>query len=632
MAWHLAYPNVFAYEGEIYMITDGWSNLNLYKATEFPLKWKLLKNLHDTHYIDPTIVEYEGVWWMFVNVEQENFFHLHILFSDSPLGPWSDHPNNCVIKSYNVTTEQPSDHTCHGGFRVKTHHKTGPLRRGQVGIRSGGRAFVHKGRLYRMVQHSRKVYGDDLDMYEVIHISKTKPVQEVLVPQFNANYRKPENIGKWNAGRYHHIDMHQVRDNSGAPMWVAFVDGNPDDNKPSMDESSEQKAWYNQHCTGDARAQTMERARLRDVTVSGAGIGAGSGGDKVLVPTVPAATYGADADLALVRDQRRVHVTSEGNARPWEKSPWAEEEYAALDDPTVPPVYAGFKANSLCFVHAASSSHYHESLAFIRSVRQQYPCHPLYVYDLGFTATEIKVIQMYGNVHILPLNISRPFFEFKACVFKAPMLQDFMRRYDRGEHSCKLAYYGDAHTLMVYKFNKAAYSELRANGIVAEVPTRYAQFQYTHPDMFPWFGYDREEEVRQWRGRNGFTQVQAGLLLFDVTNMTVRNNLFNPWAQCCLQAACLSPNNYETHMAGRKPLQILPLADGSYVMKTHRDDQSAFTFLVDRLFGRGKMSLRHKFLNDYVYAYWRSAITPGEAIAFTKNKTNYASCAANYNN
>ena len=217
MPFHLAYPQVFEYKNEIYMISDGWSNLQMYKATEFPLKWEKLKDLHANNYIDPTIVFYQNTWWMFAHIEQHNSFHLHILYADTPLGPWTGHPNNCFIAGYNKDGVADS-HNCLGGKEIQTHHKTGPLRRGQIGIRSGGRAFVYKGKLYRMVQHSKDVYGkvyvkyllvfaisnvhrllylgDGLDMYEVTSISKDKPVVEVMVQEFHDNYRDADSVGK----------------------------------------------------------------------------------------------------------------------------------------------------------------------------------------------------------------------------------------------------------------------------------------------------------------------------------------------------------------------------------------------------------------------------------------------------
>ncbi len=179
------------------MSTDAWSSWQLYKATKFPTEWVKFKDLHRNHYVDPTIVFYRGTWWAFANIEQNQHMHLHILFSDSPLGPWESHPNNCFIEKYAEDKVTPVSHACFGGQNVQIHHKTGPLRRNLIGVRTGGMAFVYNDKLYRMVQNSARSYGDSLDMYEVVSISKDKPLWEVLVPEFRANMRLPENIGSF---------------------------------------------------------------------------------------------------------------------------------------------------------------------------------------------------------------------------------------------------------------------------------------------------------------------------------------------------------------------------------------------------------------------------------------------------
>ena len=140
------------------MMTDGGDNLQLYKAVNFPTEWVKHSDLHDNSYINPTVVFFKDVWWMFANVQQNHHIHLHVLWASSPLGPWESHPNNCVVETYNAEGE-PVSHKCAGGAHVQKHHKTGPLLKGQIGIRSGGRAFVYKDKLYRMVQHSKEVQG-----------------------------------------------------------------------------------------------------------------------------------------------------------------------------------------------------------------------------------------------------------------------------------------------------------------------------------------------------------------------------------------------------------------------------------------------------------------------------------------
>ena len=44
-----------------------------------------------------------------------------------------------------------------------------------------------------------------------------------------------------------------------------------------------------------------------------------------------------------------------------------------------------------------------------------------------------------------------------------------------------------------------------------------------------------------------------------------------------------------------------------FICRAHRDDQSAFTFLLDRNFGHGETNTRGPvFLNDYAFPSWHS--------------------------
>lgn len=58
--FHLSYPNVFRLNDDIYMVPEssGGHTLNLYKATEFPKKWKLEKIIEqDVEWVDTTFFQ-----------------------------------------------------------------------------------------------------------------------------------------------------------------------------------------------------------------------------------------------------------------------------------------------------------------------------------------------------------------------------------------------------------------------------------------------------------------------------------------------------------------------------------------------------------------------------------------------
>ncbi|MGC8658897.1 MAG: glucosamine inositolphosphorylceramide transferase family protein, partial [Desulfomonilaceae bacterium] len=100
--YHLSYPFLFEWEGALYMIpeTKGNKAIELYRCTEFPLKWKFEKILiKDVLAVDSTLLEKDGVWWLFCNIGGKDFAsndELHIFYSDTPLGPWTPHKRNPV--------------------------------------------------------------------------------------------------------------------------------------------------------------------------------------------------------------------------------------------------------------------------------------------------------------------------------------------------------------------------------------------------------------------------------------------------------------------------------------------------------------------------------------------------------
>lgn len=54
---------------------------------------------------------------------------------------------------------------------------------------------------------------------------------------------------------------------------------------------------------------------------------------------------------------------------------------------------------------------------------------------------------------------------------------------------------------------------------------------------------------------------------------------------------------------------------------TNRDDQSAFTFLINEYFGHGSYNRRNVFLNPYVASFWRQKSTMKEVSPFITNCT-----------
>ncbi|EYU38054.1 hypothetical protein ABFS82_06G159900 [Erythranthe guttata] len=200
--WHLSYPYVFEYNGNIYMMPEGSTkgDLRLYRSTDFPLKWTLEKVIMKKPLVDSFMIPHKGKFYLFGS-DHSGFGtkkngHLSIWHSVSPLGPWKPHKKNPVHNT----------------------HKS-------VGARNGGRPFVHNGNLYRIGQDCGDTYGRRIRVFK-ISVLTTEDFEEIEVPSNIEESLKGRNA--WNGARHHHLDVQRL--SSGE--WVAVIDG---DRVPSGD-------------------------------------------------------------------------------------------------------------------------------------------------------------------------------------------------------------------------------------------------------------------------------------------------------------------------------------------------------------------------------------------------------------
>ncbi len=107
--FHLSFPYIFEYDGKLYMTPEACESrsVRLYECKAFPLQWEL-KNilLQDVSAVDPMLFEYNGTWWMLINIDPSNTgehcSELQIFHADSPLSTdWIPHPMNPVIVDSN---------------------------------------------------------------------------------------------------------------------------------------------------------------------------------------------------------------------------------------------------------------------------------------------------------------------------------------------------------------------------------------------------------------------------------------------------------------------------------------------------------------------------------------------------
>jgi hypothetical protein len=182
----LSYPYVFKWKNDYYMIPENHTekSVRLYKAVDFPYKWKYEQDLltGDT-FISSTVVQYKDIWWMFTMRSGNETLRLFYAFDLK--GPWIEHPKSPIVKK---------------DLKI---------------ARPGGRPFITDGILYRLGQDCYPTYGNQVHAFKITDISiKTYSEEMINTPLVKRSLKG------WNAEAMHHVDAHQT----GKNKWIAVVD------------------------------------------------------------------------------------------------------------------------------------------------------------------------------------------------------------------------------------------------------------------------------------------------------------------------------------------------------------------------------------------------------------------------
>jgi hypothetical protein len=147
--YHLSYPFIFRHNGQIYMLPETKHNnqVELYRCGHFPNQWvfekALLKNIRA---LDSTLLQFNGKWWLFTNVQEEGgsgWDTLYLYYSDSPLSDhWTSHPCNPIVKDI-------------------------------YSARPAGRIFRHNGELIRPSQDCSVDYGYAMNFNRITTLTET---------------------------------------------------------------------------------------------------------------------------------------------------------------------------------------------------------------------------------------------------------------------------------------------------------------------------------------------------------------------------------------------------------------------------------------------------------------------------
>ncbi|KXH74455.1 MAG: hypothetical protein AM326_00170 [Candidatus Thorarchaeota archaeon SMTZ-45] len=184
--FHLSYPYVFKWKNEYYLIPESNEaySVRLYKAVDFPTQWSFVGTLLYGYLSDSSIFHYDGKWWMFTTDRNDV---LRLYYADDLLGFWIEHPKSPVILG-NANIARP-----------------------------GGRVIMFDDRIIRYAQDDDPTYGNQVWAFEIIELT-TLNYEEKQVT--DSPILKPSGTG-WNKDGMHHIDPHQIDENT----WLACVDG-----------------------------------------------------------------------------------------------------------------------------------------------------------------------------------------------------------------------------------------------------------------------------------------------------------------------------------------------------------------------------------------------------------------------
>lgn len=196
--FHLSYPHVFEWEGEVYMIPETFERnaVCLYRAIDFPYRWSLEAELiSGATYADASVFRHGDRWWMFVEassrdpagVRPPRHDTLRLFWASSLTGPWTEHPKSPIVQ---------------GDARI---------------ARPAGRVLVTgEGRVLRFAQDCTSAYGRQVYAIEVTELDATSYRERLMQEQpILGPGRSP-----WHQGGMHHIDAHETEQG-----WLAAVDG-----------------------------------------------------------------------------------------------------------------------------------------------------------------------------------------------------------------------------------------------------------------------------------------------------------------------------------------------------------------------------------------------------------------------
>jgi hypothetical protein len=150
---HYSYPHVFRSGDDIFMVPESFdsNSVDLYRCRQFPNQWVHEATLFQGKFVDTTIWQYEGLWWLATTSADPGpgAGCLLLFYSQSLTGDWHFHPGNPISTDIRQN-------------------------------RGAGKVFRSGHRLIRPSQSCAPTYGYSFGFNEITELSKTRYTERPL--------------------------------------------------------------------------------------------------------------------------------------------------------------------------------------------------------------------------------------------------------------------------------------------------------------------------------------------------------------------------------------------------------------------------------------------------------------------
>jgi hypothetical protein len=153
-AYHYSYPHVFRAGSDIFMIPESFdsNSVDLYRCKNFPNDWVQEVRLLEGKYVDTTVWQHEGLWWLATTSADPvpGAGSLWLYYANTLTDEWHFHPANPISTD---------------------------IRRN----RGAGRVFRSQNRLIRPSQSCAPTYGYSITLNEITELSKQRYSEQPLI-------------------------------------------------------------------------------------------------------------------------------------------------------------------------------------------------------------------------------------------------------------------------------------------------------------------------------------------------------------------------------------------------------------------------------------------------------------------